>query len=266
MLYTFSTLAQRLTQLGFPEATETGFRVMRLDLTKEEQAGNIEFKDDGIYLTIDGKEYKGYMYIKQPFIVNYGNKFPKFHITNCETIQEQRASGRFAHRYYWHNSNLVDLTDAQTGKEFNQVPIEICSKCKAQACVFDYTDTKGFFSLLDQQEQNDLNKEVEVDIFGYTLDWQQISREFRKEKEYTCESCHIKIDELSDRRFIHVHHKSGNKLNNRRNNLECLCVLCHAHKDTTHEHNFERRRMQADIKAFVHKYRQLLEELGNTFL
>lgn len=266
MLYIFSNLAQWLTQLGFPEATETGFRVIRRDLTKEEQAGNIEVKEDGIYLNIDGREYKGYMYIKQPFIVNYGNKFPKFHITNCETIQEQRASGRFAHRYYWHNSNLVDLTDAQTGKEFNQVSIELCSKCKAQAGIFEFSDTQGFFSLLDKQEQKDMNQEVEVDIFGYTLDWLKISREFRKEKNYTCESCNIKIGEPGDRRYIHVHHKSGNKLNNRRNNLECVCVLCHAYKDTTHEQNFGRRRMQKEIKAFTTKYRTELVSLGNPFI
>ena len=49
MLYTFENLAARLTELGYPEATESGFRVIRRDLTQEEQAGNIDFRDDGIY-------------------------------------------------------------------------------------------------------------------------------------------------------------------------------------------------------------------------
>ena len=261
MLYTFSNLAQRLSQLGYPEPTESGFRVIRRDLTQEEQAGNIDFRDDGIYLTIDGQEYKGYMYLKYPDVARFG--FPKFHITNCQTVLGQRNRGQFDGRYFWHNSNTVTIEDRANGQIHENINLDLCGYCRNQSSITDYSDTQGFFNLLDQQEQEDINKEVEVDIFGYTLVWQQISREFRKEKEYTCESCGIKVVEQSDRRFIHVHHKSGNKLNNRKNNLECVCVLCHANKDATHEQNFERRRMQADIRAFTEKYREQLEELGN---
>jgi hypothetical protein len=266
MLYTFENLSQKLTELGYPEVSNTGFRVIRRDLTQEEHAGNVVFRDDGIYLTVDGQEYKGYMYIKHPFIVRYGNRFPKFHITNCDVIQEQRDNGNFANRYFWHNSNLVDLIDAQTGDEFYQVTLELCARCRKQSSIIDYSNTIQFHSLLDQQEMGDINQDIEVDIFGYTLDWQKLSREFKKEKEYTCENCGIKIDIASDRRFIHAHHINGNKLNNNRSNLECLCVLCHANKDQNHQHNFERRRMQSEIIKFLEKYRDALTELGNQYL
>lgn len=264
MLYAFSNLAQRLSQLGYPEPTESGFRVIRRDLTQEEQAGNIDFREDGIYLTIDEQEYKGYMYLKYPDVSRFG--FPKFHITNCQTVIGQRNRGQFDGRYFWHNSNTVTIEDRTNGQVYENINLDLCSFCRSQSSITDYSDTQVFFSLLDQQAQEDISQDVEVDIFGYTLDWQQISREFRKEKEYTCESCGIKVDEPSDRRFIHVHHKSGNKLNNRRNNLECVCVLCHANKDATHEQNFEGRRMQAEIRAFTEKYREQLEELGNEYL
>lgn len=264
MLYTFSNLAQRLSQLGYPEPLESGFRVIKRDLTQEEQAGNIEFRGDGIFLTIDGQEHKGYMYLKYPDVARYG--FPKFHITNCQIVLGQRNRGQFDGRYFWHNSNTVTIEDRANGDVHENVNLNLCGYCRTQSSIREYSDTLGFFSFLDQQEQDDINQEIEVDIFGYTLDWQHISREFRKEKEYTCESCGIKVEEPSDRRFIHVHHKSGNKLNNRRNNLECVCVLCHANKDSKHEQNFERRRMQADIRAFKEKYRVQLEELGNEYL
>lgn len=266
MLYSFLNLARKLTQLGYPESAETGFRVIKRDLTQEERAGNIEFKDDGIYLTSDGQEYKGYMYIKQPFIVNFGYRFPKFHITNCEVIQEQKMKGKFSNRYYWHNSNVVDLTDTQTGELFSQVSLELCSKCKFQTGAFEYSDTQGFFGLLDKQEQDEITQEYQVDIRGYTLDWEQISREFRKEKEYTCENCGIRMEVVSDRRFIHVHHKNGNKLINKRTNLECLCILCHAYKDELHERNFGKRSQQAEIKSFVSKYRDKLNSLNNGYI
>jgi hypothetical protein len=264
MLYTFSNLAQRLSQLGYPEPTESGFHVIRRDLSQEEHAGNIEFRDGAIFLTIEEQEYKGYMYLKYPDVERFG--FPKFHITNCQTVLGQRNRGQFDGRYFWHNSNTVTIEDRANGNVHENINLSLCSYCLNQSSITEYSDTQGFFSLLDQQEQEDINEEIEVDIFGYTLNWQQISREYRKEKEYTCENCKIKVDEPSDRRFIHVHHKSGNKLNNRRNNLECLCVLCHANKDSRHEQNFERRRIQAEISAFINKYRGQLEELGNEYL
>ena len=264
MLYIFSNLAQWLTQLGYPESTDTGFRIIRRDLTQEEQAGNIDFKEDSIYLKIDGQEYKGYMYLKYADINRYG--LPKFHVTNCQTILEQRASGRFDGRYFWHNSSTVNIEDRNTGQIHENMALTLCSYCRNKSLITNYSDTQGFHNLLDQQEQTDINQEFEVDIFGYTLDWQQISREFRKEKEYICEHCTIRIDAPGDRRFIHVHHKSGNKLNNRRSNLECLCVLCHANKDANHQQNFERRRMQGEIRTFVSKYRSELNRIENPYV
>ena len=241
MLYTFNKLADKLTQLGYPEATESGFRVIKRDLTQEEKAGNVDFRHDGVYLKVDGQEYKGYMYLKYADISRFG--LPKFHITTCQTILEQRASGRFDGRYFWHNSNTVSIENRANGKIHENVNLGLCNYCRNQSSISEYLNTEGFFNLLDKQEQEDINKEYEVDIFGYTTDWQKISREYRLEKDYTCEQCGIIIEIPGDRRYLHVHHKNGNKLINKRSNLECLCVLCHSHKDKTHEHNFERKRM-----------------------
>ena len=150
MLYTFSNLAQRLSQLGYPEPTESGFRVIRRDLTQEEQAGNIDFREDGIYLTIDGQEYNGYMYLKYPDVARFG--FPKFHITNCQTVLGQRNRGQFDGRYFWHNSNTVTIEDRANGQVHENINLDLCGYCRNQSSIRDYSDTEGFFSLLDQQE------------------------------------------------------------------------------------------------------------------
>lgn len=268
MLYTFSNLAQRLTQLGFPEASETGFRVIRRDLTQEEQAGNVEFKDDAIYLTIDGKQYKGYMYLKLPDIQQYG--FPKFHITNCQTILAQKARMQFDGRYFWHNSNTVTLTDRATRKEHENVNLDLCGYCRNQTKNVSYDDTEGFFSELDQQEFIETISEIELDMFGRPINWDKISKEYRKEKNYTCEKCGFggeMLESSRDREFIHTDHIVAWELANmRRNNLQCLCILCHSQKDEVHRQNFSKPGMQKRLKRFIDKYRQRLEELGNTFL
>lgn len=41
---------------------------------------------------------------------------PKFHITNCSKIQEERKANRFTGRYFWHNSNVVSIEDKTTGE------------------------------------------------------------------------------------------------------------------------------------------------------
>jgi len=265
MLYLFEKLSVKLSELGYPESQSTGFKIIKRDLTLEESEGNIEYKSDGIYLKIDGKEYKGYMYLKSANIGTYG--YPKFHITNCQTIIQQKNQGSFDGRYFWHNSNTVTIQDrGNNGEVHKDVCLALCNYCRAQANIIDYDDTTGFFYLLDNDEREDINKEYEVDIFGYTLDWQKISTQYRKEKEYTCEKCGIKIEVQSDRRFIHVHHRNGDKLNNSKSNLECLCILCHSNVDINHEHNFERRNSQKGIKIFVNNYKDELLSCGNVFV
>jgi hypothetical protein len=270
MLYNFTQLDRYLTEQSYPYAEQRGIQIIRRDLSLEEQAGNIEFNEDGIYLTINGQEYKGYMYIKNPFIVNFGNKFPKFHITNCEIIEEQKAKGKFENRYYWHNSNLVDLTDTQTGEEFNQVSLELCSRCKAKINFVEYSDTEGFFSMLDQQDTEETLREIQLDMFGRPLDWDIISKEYKKEKNYTCEKCAFGGDMLlsrKDREFMHTDHIVAWELANmRRNNLQCLCILCHSQKDELHKANFSKRGMKKRVQRFIDKYREKLIEIGNDYI
>ena len=83
-----------------------------------------------------------------------------------------------------------------------------------------------------------------TDIRGYPLNWQSISKAFRKEFNYTCENCGFDEKDLKnnfDKRFIHVDHIIGyEKTNTDKSNLMCLCELCHAYKDKIHQENFKK--------------------------
>ena len=267
MIYKFDKLSAKLDELGFERISANGIRIMKRDLTQEANKGNIDFREDGVYLKIDGKEYKGYMYHKFPDIDRYG--LPKFHITDCVTINEQKLNKRFDNSYYWQNSNLVSLTDRKTGKVHNDVELKLCNNCRNKSKV-KYTNTEVFFVTLGSLTE-DVNTEYEVDIMGYPLkpiNWYQVSKAYREEKKYTCEhpSCGITMTEVLDKRFIHVHHKDGNKLNNKISNFECLCVLCHSKEDERHVLNFQKKRMQAEVDAFLKKYSSELRRLGNKYM
>ncbi|MEC4050920.1 HNH endonuclease signature motif containing protein [Flavobacterium sp. SUN046] len=262
-LYDFRNLSLKLDSLNYPEVKESRFEIVRKDFSEEEKKGNITFKEDGIYLLINGIEHKGYMYIKKADIGRFG--FPKFHITNCSVIVEQKSKGFFNGHYFWHNSNTVTIIDRNTNELKKDIKLSLCSRCQAQANIRDYINTQGFFDLLDIQVEQP-EEIVELDIFGYVKDWQQISKKFRIKNEYTCNKCSIKISKKIDQRFIQVHHKNGDKKNNTEKNLQCLCILCHANSDKKHIANFQKKRSIHEINSFIEKYKDELIRIGNPFI
>lgn len=262
-LYDFKKLSQKLDFLNFPEVKESRFEIVRKDFSEEEKKGNITFKEDGIYLKINGVEHKGYMYIKVADVEQYD--FPKFHISNCQTIIQQQKQKMFHGHYYWSNSNIVDVQQRGTSKIHTDVILNLCGNCRNAAKITDYKTTQGFFDLLDLQDISPINN-AELDMFGYVKEWQQISKKFRIENEFTCDNCKIKIENKFDQRFIHVHHRNGNKLNNRRENLQCLCTLCHSNINEKHTVNFQKKRSIHEIEAFVQKYKKELINIGNLYI
>ena len=262
-LYDFSNLAKTLTALGFPEVNESRFKIVRRDLSDEIKQNNVRFGDDGVYLKVGGVEHKGYMYLKTPQNFDlYGAS--KFHIMECQTIISQKERGWFDGRYFWHNSNVVTLYDKLGNVLWKEKPIELCGNCRAAARGL-YTNTQGFFDLLDIKESQTVRRE-DLDMFGYTRDWRQVSSRTRTERGYKCEQCKVEIIQPKYYRYIQVHHLSGDKTDNRRENLQCLCCLCHANVDKRHHENFKRKGSLAEIKSFVKIYRQQLLDANNPYV
>lgn len=271
MLYDFKTvrkkrnsktLCQFLDDANYPQVSGTGFQVIRKDLTQEERAGNISYRQDGIYLTANGQEYKGYIYLKYKVqIAKYG--YPKFHITKCSTLETAIQNGDFLNRYYWHNSNTVSIEDRPSGRIHEDINLELCGYCRSYNSP---SSTEEFYSELEENNEDlSTQQNIEVDIFGYVREWQKISQNYKVKKNYTCEKCNIQMTGI-DKRYIHTDHKNGDKTRNVESNFECLCILCHCYKDQLHRENFGKRRMKRELKSFVDKFRLDLINLQNNLL
>ncbi|MEP4669377.1 MAG: HNH endonuclease signature motif containing protein, partial [Cyclobacteriaceae bacterium] len=198
----------------------------------------------------DGEKYRGYMFIKTPYIEAYGS-YPRFHLTKCEVIQQFIEDGNFNKRYEWSNSNVNDLIDITTGKLYQNENLSYCSKCKRQL-LGEIQTTSDFHEILKNAHQ--LEEEVEVDLFGYVKGWNRFSRAFRESKNYICDECGISPNEASHKRYWQVHHIDGDKTNNQESNLRCLCIECHSTVDAVHSQNFQSKAQQIELTRFRDLY------------
>lgn len=232
--------------------------------THIEVIGDVEFKDgvpsnveikDGAFFDKEGHQV--YLY-KRDYNLERFPDGPKAHLCNCKTIQEFIERGQFTQHYRY--ANTLKIKVKNTGLEpavevdFENIPI-----CKY--CLKELRDKYGPLVKVDDfikyQEEHDGRKrgeEVEVRNDGYIRDWEVLSRAYREERNYTCEKCGLKIDNPFDQRFMHVHHKNGDKKNNDKSNLQCLCIRCHSKVNEVHRNNFSKGSNKKDLEEFNEKY------------
>jgi hypothetical protein len=264
-----------LDDIGIPRLDEYNNNVIidRIDFTEQENDGNIEWREDGVYLKIRESFQRGFMYIKSPDIQRYG--LPRFHLLECKTILEQRQNGHFLNHYFWSNSPTVTLTDRDTKDEVTNALLSLCNNCKTklrETTGESISDTEQFHNLLDLNDADveNNNEEIETDIFNRPLNWRSISRAYRLEQNYTCEECGFGGNDLEnnyDKRYIHAHHIDGYALQNtHRSNLKSVCVLCHYNQDEHHQSNFEKPRMKKELDSFIEKYKAKLIEKNNPYI
>lgn len=257
-IFDFAPLKAFLEKRGYTVGNRTAYEpftpedVNAADITN----GTMSFRSDGIFVIgSDGQERQVFLYKKDYHLERYGK--PRFHICKCSVIDEFISIGRFKQHYVRANSEpvpVIDLDDGHKLKEINGLPL--CGYCKKTLRQVNVANSTKFVELLQSVNNQVQQEDVEVDIFGYTRNWETISRAYREIHNYTCEQCGLQITDDYDRQYIHVHHIDGNKLNNNENNLQCLCLYCHTHVD---DHHFQRLTTGANkytYDDFIKKYKQ----------
>ena len=243
-IYNFEKIKKTLASLGYEIEKAQGYReIENVDVDLNDLKNNIEFTDDGIFFTdsTDGSKHQIFLYKRKYRVNTYGK--PRYHVRKCKVIQDFINKGSFEKEYRRANTdvvNVLDMDDFNKEKKVDHLPL--CKYCANM--IFNESlkeiDSTEFVELLKRtsEVEDEKPKNIEVDIFGYTKDWEKVSSDYRESKNYTCERCGLHISNPFDRYYMHTHHKNGDKTNNKESNLECLCIRCHSQVDDIHRHNY----------------------------
>lgn len=171
------------------------------------------------------------------FLPEYNDKqfgtYPALHIYNCDTTEDLSRKMRVtlsSHNTFYSRDQRKTIT----------ITLEICKKCvrNLRSKYHLKLGTNTFNNFVLALEESERTKQKITDNRGYILNWQQVSYCYRDSKRFTCEKCSFSITEEKEKKFLHTHHISGDKINNQRNNLQCLCVKCHSEVDDHHREKF----------------------------
>ena len=184
---------------------------------------------------------------------NEPDERPKYHICDCRTLERMREGGRFD-RYVMSSRVdgrfLIDSIDRSRRSREIELPLNVCMNC------LEKLDYKGSSRDIDNwAKRRSIRDEFRLAEFfaehrtrfsqlprytdedappsGYSLDWDQVSRKYRKSRRWICEECGVNLSDRGNRGLLHVHHVNGIRSDNYPANLRALCLHCHG-KQTAH--------------------------------
>jgi hypothetical protein len=251
-----------------PELVVTSFKPIKIDIPIE------RIKPDdkgGIIVVNEGKEYSGFVYIgdfdPHDWYNRYGHPaMPKFHHKVCRTIIEQQNKSNFDGHYIFSNKPVL-LKDIDN----NDKDIFVCKNClKMEERFQSVLTTKEYCEkyLYPNFKPSDLPKvNRDIDMYGYTPFWDEMSREYRMKMKFTCESCGLKLNDIFANGFyLETHHINGNKQDNSDSNLKCLCTLCHAFQNDRHIKNYKKQITKKKLYEFIKIFEDKLKSINNPYL
>lgn len=260
---TLKSSPNRLTLAELESLVTGGIDVGSLDEVRVLSDGSLAYKDRRVLLYIRDVSVFGGRQTRQ-------DRNPRYHVSNCSTLQEMRASNRIERYVVAARDDgqfQVNFIRERSSVESSIIALRICQNCLSQLgwqgfgyhlarpareqIVGAFTP-RMFFEAYprDLVFDADLEDEDTAPLNGYTEDFPEIANSIKRSLDYRCEQCHLDLSSYQLRRHLHVHHKNGQKFNNARSNLIALCLRCHANQPG-HGH----MRNTAD-------YRQFLEAVG----
>lgn len=202
--------------------------------------------DDGTLLY---KNTRVILYIRD--IPAYGAQKtnPKYHLANCRTLKDMREQKRFE-RYVVStrtngefNVNIIRSSHVQnetmqllvcqnclTHLEFNKFSMNWAKNTRLEFVKNFNLDSffeKYPVSLHAQKPKYD---SLTAPLNIYNSDFSKVSEDLKIQLNWQCQDCGVILSEPNNRKWLHVHHKNGLKFDDSRENLNVLCIKCHANQ------------------------------------
>ncbi|QFT39834.1 HNH endonuclease [Vibrio coralliilyticus] len=231
--------------IEFDDELESGVEIDILDLSSE--AGLLSVKGRQVILFIPDHTFR----IEK--VLNDGAAGNKFHIADCQKLDEMRRKNRFEQRYKITNNlsgSFPIYGDSNyKGRLEGEAQLNVCKYCLSQLnyqgaanvssrerdTIVNRFSIEEFFKTYSSLFRKLPKQYVELAKKGYAENWGNISSEVRKKAGYVCQYC--SVDLKSAKRLLHVHHRNGEKSDNSPDNLIALCADCHR-KEPFHGHMF----------------------------
>ncbi|MCC7016950.1 MAG: HNH endonuclease [Rhodospirillales bacterium] len=284
--YSFDELIQLKIRMGIPQTTygelivtiDPG-RLTPFELDKLTSAEGLDIEsldklrvlDDG---TLAYKNSRVLLYIRDHQVFEGRPIEPRFHLAHCDTLQKMRERNRFER--YVISTRLdgrfrLNLKERRTSRSelFN---LRVCQNC------LNFLSYEGF-SIQTMPRSDRLNfvgnfslekyfvkfprslhtiqpahDSDNAPLNDYVAEHPEISRRVREAAGWRCQrpQCRINLSAPSLRKYLHTHHKNGIKSDNRPDNLEVICIRCHA-AEPCHNH----MRALVEYKKFMELTRGL---------
>lgn len=218
-------------------------------LTKEEietlTKQGIEVPLDQVLVLPDGtlayKNSRIILYIRDITYYRGGQVvMPRFHVADCKTLENMRANDRFG-RYVvaTREDGLFPLNIPRTMQKITE-RLDVCQHCleklrweefghgvDKRAIVTRFSISRFFAvygkTLITKSPQHDANT---APLNIYSADFSALGDRIKAERGYRCDRCGFNL--ANNRRYLHAHHKNGQKHDSRPENIAILCVACHA--------------------------------------
>jgi hypothetical protein len=279
--FKFAPLNDLKQRMGVPIDTYGSFagdpdRITAEERVLLESGEGIEVSFDQLTVlpdkTLAYKDSRVLLYIRDVHV--YGSRqredwHPRYHLANCTTLQEMNAVGRFERYVIAAETSGEFILNMITGSKVRSErrQLSVCQNCLAGLAFDGFSFRKDrhtranfvrsftpslFFAAYPQSlhPRKPRYTSATAPLDTYTDDFHEVSRRVREQVGWRCEGCRRDLAQLRLRQYLHVHHKSADRRDNRRSNLKALCIVCHA-EQPRHAH------LKSDPR-----YRAFLRELA----